>query len=65
MSSHTPPTGDTEDLFIVELDDRLEFGVTVFPSGLSPDVNTSCQNGAGCTTRNAPGSCATYYPCPT
>jgi hypothetical protein len=39
-----------EDLFIVELDDRLEFGAALIDSDLDADNNTGCNNGSNCGT---------------
>ena len=44
---------NADDLFIVELDERLEFGVIAVESTFSPDVNTSCLNRYSCTDTNA------------
>jgi hypothetical protein len=46
-----------DNMFIVELDERLEFGVAVLSSRLQPDTNTQCYNGAGCTDGNATHAC--------
>jgi len=53
-----------DEMYIVELDDRLEFGVASVYSAIHPDTNgTNCVNGVGCTSGNAPGACANLYLC--
>ena len=53
---------EPDDLLIIELDERLEFGVAVIDSGLHPDVNTTCQNGTQCTSNNY-GTCINGNTC--
>jgi hypothetical protein len=52
-----------DELFIVELDERMEFGVAAIGSGIHPDTNTQCTNGAGCLNGNQQGHCANYTAC--
>jgi len=49
------PQGNDE-LFIVELDERLEFGVAAIYSTFHPDANSNCQNGVICSSDNT-GNC--------
>ncbi|HEV2417369.1 MAG TPA: hypothetical protein VGX94_06170 [Terriglobia bacterium] len=42
------PADKPEDLFAVELDPRLEFGVAIVDSDLGADDNTSCHNTQSC-----------------
>ena len=55
---------ETDELLIIELDERLEFGVLAVGSVLHPDTNSNCQNGVGCNPGgNATGGCTNYYSC--
>jgi hypothetical protein len=38
----------SEELYVVELDERLEFGAAVVDSDLQADDNTGCHNTQGC-----------------
>jgi hypothetical protein len=40
------------ELFIVELDERLEFGVAVVDSDLDADENSGCRNISACSGNN-------------
>jgi len=41
-----------DELLIIELDQRLEFGVAALDSDLETDDNTNCTNSSGCTATN-------------
>ena len=43
---------ENRELFVVELDDRLEFGAAVIDSDLQADDNTGCINQSDCTRTN-------------
>jgi hypothetical protein len=43
---------EDNELFIVELDERMEFGVVAIGSGIHPDTNTNCANGTNCGSSN-------------
>ena len=51
-----PPNDDltrnSQELFVVELDERLEFGAAIIDSDLQADDNTGCFNGNSCTSTN-------------
>ena len=57
--AHT--TGDDE-LLIIELDERLEFGVAAIGSIMRPDDNSNCSNGMHCSNQNA-GACGNAISC--
>lgn len=42
----------TEDLVIIELDQRLEFGIAALDSDLTADDNNGCANGSFCSGNN-------------
>jgi hypothetical protein len=48
----TCPRGQSEDLYVVELDERLEFGAAIIDSDLQADDNTGCNNTSNCTKPN-------------
>lgn len=61
-SNENDTLSEQDDLLIIELDERLEFGVAVIESGMHPDVNTTCQNGTQCTSNNY-GTCINAESC--
>lgn len=44
-----------DELYVVELDERLEFGAAVLDSDLEADNNTGCLNKQECKTTNDSG----------
>lgn len=46
------PDKNKEDLYVVELDERLEFGAAIIDSDLQADDNTGCDNFARCSSNN-------------
>ena len=42
------PASRDKDLLIIELDERLEFGVMTLSSALFFDANSTCTNPSGC-----------------
>ena len=51
------PQDNLDDLVIVELDERLEFGVVAIASAIAFDSNSSnCTNPNGCTNGSCPTS---------
>ena len=55
---------EDDELYIIELDERLEFGVLAIDSTLTPDINTQCYNGTACNPAgNATGGCTNGYNC--
>jgi hypothetical protein len=53
IDDKVPPTPN--DLEIIELDERLEFGSLSIDSDLDADVNTGCSNAGGCVIRDNNG----------
>lgn len=39
---------DKDEIYILELEERLEFGAALIDSDLSADTNSGCSNGSGC-----------------
>jgi hypothetical protein len=55
-------TEDSLELYVVELDERLEFGAAIIDSDLQADDNTGCTNGNGCSATNH-SSCSNTKNC--
>jgi hypothetical protein len=43
---------ESQELYVVELDERLEFGAGILDSDLQADDNTGCHNVQSCTGHN-------------
>lgn len=54
MSEHNKPNEapKKEELFVVELDERLEFGAAIIDSDLQADLNTGCNY--NCVNKGCP-----------
>jgi hypothetical protein len=48
-----PVHSEPHELYVVELDERLEFGAAIVDSDLQADDNTGCDNFARCGTNNS------------
>jgi hypothetical protein len=46
------PLKGPDDLFVVELDERLEFGVAIIDSDLGADGNGMCVNSSNCSSND-------------
>jgi hypothetical protein len=47
-----PKDDKSDELYVVELDERLEFGAAIIDSDLQADDNTGCANHKTCTSTN-------------
>jgi hypothetical protein len=51
-----------DEMFILELDERIEFGAVALSSGFLPDANSACGNAASCSSDNS-GICVNGTAC--
>lgn len=54
--------GENLEFDIIELEERLEFGVALVDSDLDGDTNSACSNGLGCSAVNT-ASCGNSQSC--
>lgn len=66
-SSKERPLGNAvkreEEFYVVELDDRLEFGTVLLGSDLIADDNSGCNNAFTCTSGNNTTACTNGRNC--